>query len=543
MDRKQLCTRKYASLLEDKMECYEMYLRRDSVDVWDTSGHLHYGRVVDVADNGLFIDFLCPDRRRELTPFHRVFKMLAPLHEWRDWRPYKPQSVEVLLRPSPRGPWTWMPAHLSLKQRQECDWPGEVGVVHLLTAESVAEGPLHVVPPQRLRQPFCDLVSASGPRSDAELRAYYGHEFKSCVIHPGTFFKGQVRLTAQLALLSEEMQRHLLDEWRDKALVPDCSIDHPLIPFEFVQRMDDGCTWTYIERTDRRQARFYQFASRLGKALPGMIYKTLRLATDTDPANDESLMWLPVELLLEVFSHMDTMQQTRMHRVCSSWAVILQSPVLTSFLIIPRPSENRADYPLTACLVHLLNSSIQRIMILGGDKNRVKEASHVMRFLAYRCGALRLKAISFVRPGYTLLLDPYRYGIRWLGAGPSEVQRWEMKIPKRLTLARSDRVAGSGGDVADVATDLWNLVKMHTVCSEGCDDREKGCASLARIQTEWQRLQNIDPLCETILELASDPDCRDALGDLQLGNYSSFLMCKLVEFVDILQYAETGSDG
>ncbi|XP_055341855.1 uncharacterized protein LOC129590579 [Paramacrobiotus metropolitanus] len=103
---RQTRTSTHASLLEERMGSFQIYLRCDSVDVWENSGLLRYGRVVDVADNGLFIDFLCPDRRCELTPFDRIFKMFSPAcaTDLDLGKVGERCPVEVLLRPSPALP-------------------------------------------------------------------------------------------------------------------------------------------------------------------------------------------------------------------------------------------------------------------------------------------------------------------------------------------------------------------------------------------------------------------------------------------------------
>ncbi|XP_055341856.1 uncharacterized protein LOC129590580 [Paramacrobiotus metropolitanus] len=568
------------------MGSFQIYLRCDSVDVWENSGLLRYGRVVDIADNGLFIDFLCPDRRCELTPFDRIFKMFSPAcaTDLDLGKVGERCPVEVLLRPNPRSPWTWTPAELCLKLRKSY-WPGDVGVVQLLNAEGVADGPLHVVPPQRLRQPRCNLASASGPRDRAELRKYYGNKFASCVVRPGDFFRGSVHLTAQLAGLSEEKQRRLLNDWLEATF----SDQYCGYPFRFARLMDDGRTWTYIERTLNQKTRFFRFANRLTTDLPWMIYKALRLDTDTRLAvsndSDDDILRLPVEVLLGVFSHLDTVQQTRMRSVCSTWAAILESAVLLSLIVIPRQSDDAADYSLTATLANCLNSSTQRIIIIGGDEGRVIKTGDVIGLLSSRCGRLRLRAICFARLACRLTLDPCqgskrkptddglscfaamcsrlpcgdvvfvqshfiltnraicKYALGWPGDPGSKFKRfWDMTISTYMALARLDRESGD-----DAAVALWSLVETHISCSVSSEDRQTALKWLAKIRTDCQQLENensqmidlMDLLSKTLCAVQSArcgclayPCCRDSVWDPQLNNIAPVVMCLLVQFVN-----------
>ncbi|XP_055353090.1 uncharacterized protein LOC129599000 isoform X2 [Paramacrobiotus metropolitanus] len=87
----------------------------NSVDVWDDSGRLLFGRVVDVAENGLYVDLLCAGRRRELVPYGRLFHMRS-CGLLKDGVAAGDQRfpVEALLRPHPLSPWTWVSAQLEL---------------------------------------------------------------------------------------------------------------------------------------------------------------------------------------------------------------------------------------------------------------------------------------------------------------------------------------------------------------------------------------------------------------------------------------------
>ncbi|XP_055355331.1 uncharacterized protein LOC129600776 [Paramacrobiotus metropolitanus] len=88
------------------------------VDVVANDGLFRYGRVVDVTNWGLLIDFLCPKRRRELVPFHRVFRCRTdpPVDGERIASVYtrarSPVPVEVLERDSSSDAWTWFPAEM-----------------------------------------------------------------------------------------------------------------------------------------------------------------------------------------------------------------------------------------------------------------------------------------------------------------------------------------------------------------------------------------------------------------------------------------------
>ncbi|XP_055348871.1 uncharacterized protein LOC129595786 [Paramacrobiotus metropolitanus] len=90
------------------------------VDVLGDDNLFRRGRVVDVSDKGLFIDF-CPNRPHEFTPFIRIFKVLKSVHDERRRRlgyasaygkPDGTIPVDALMRATPSGPWTWFPAEI-----------------------------------------------------------------------------------------------------------------------------------------------------------------------------------------------------------------------------------------------------------------------------------------------------------------------------------------------------------------------------------------------------------------------------------------------
>ncbi|XP_055343634.1 uncharacterized protein LOC129591831 [Paramacrobiotus metropolitanus] len=135
--------------------------RYDCVDVWSDEGPLQFGRVVDAGSDGLFIDFLCPGRRRHFVPFGRVFRVrgngMVP-----DWmRAHATWPVEVLWRCHPHEAWTWRGARLVVTARR--DWRRtNAGLVRLCDAAGRATGPLQVVPFSRIRDAGEDAVRGSG---------------------------------------------------------------------------------------------------------------------------------------------------------------------------------------------------------------------------------------------------------------------------------------------------------------------------------------------------------------------------------------------
>ncbi|XP_055343631.1 uncharacterized protein LOC129591828 [Paramacrobiotus metropolitanus] len=65
--------------------------RYDCVDVWSDEGPLQFGRVVDAGSDGLFIDFLCPGRRRHFVLFGR--RQLASVYTLRSLEMNKAEKI------------------------------------------------------------------------------------------------------------------------------------------------------------------------------------------------------------------------------------------------------------------------------------------------------------------------------------------------------------------------------------------------------------------------------------------------------------------
>ncbi|XP_055349723.1 uncharacterized protein LOC129596464 isoform X4 [Paramacrobiotus metropolitanus] len=412
--------------------------RDNAVYVQGRDERMRYGRVVDVAEDGLFIDLLCRNRRREYAPFGSVF--FPDLTSSQDLvRLYTLQRsgvpLEVLVPETPSGPWIWHPG----KIRYGGQYPDGGGAVVQWTSPDSGERCTDFVPVQRLR-PVMDDV--------------YTNAYSSQCVHPGTFIKRSVDLGRKYRLLSAEEAEALIKRLN--------SYDLFLLSPVYIADIVDGklhyiCQLSYNESLMSR-TELSKSVNYFNKQLLKMVHdppdtttpaiEMIALPAECQPAtsskdvNSESgnrfynkllrsfrrpsvrkkpevtddgmTMPLPAELWQEVFSHLDTVTQTKVRAVCVLWSQILDAPDLRSTITVRDDYDKNGrfgHFPSLASIYKCLRPGTDRLAIthhLDGEWMSMDYAmmfADMMQFIAAHRRGIHLRSVYLQRVKLDFVLD------------------------------------------------------------------------------------------------------------------------------------------
>ncbi|XP_055356554.1 uncharacterized protein LOC129601709 [Paramacrobiotus metropolitanus] len=381
----------------------------NSVDVLGEDGLFRYGRVVDVADHGPFIDFFCPGRRREFIPFEGVF--LNDDGRYMDKKdrartnPPPELPAEVLVRDCASGAWTWFPAQLVMR---------EVDIAHSIYAVAVIqhgnpEKCAVLVPMSRIR--WKKEGSALQTLVDAEVGNLPKYVAK------GTFVKRALQLP-------ESCPIHLLTAAL-KQQKSGMNYQHWYAAQAGCVDIADGCV-VYIQR--RCAVEMQPDSVHLTKELENLS-KFHSALIDTVSQISEPLVqisavkevaFLPTELWTEVFSHLDTIAQTKLRPVCATWNSLLDSALLKADTLLDSAALTssklcglgRAYFMIAALFKHLSPST--RHIIIADRKQwlphrDIMKVLKILNFITLRSAGVRLKAIFLVGLKMYLRSSPYEH--------------------------------------------------------------------------------------------------------------------------------------
>ncbi|XP_055349169.1 uncharacterized protein LOC129596039 [Paramacrobiotus metropolitanus] len=397
----------------------------NTADVLGEDGLFRCGRVVDVTDNGLFVDLLCPERRRQFIPFDRIYRSTESrrVHqgEFHGGRAFT-KPVEVLMRDSPSGPWTWFPAEIVNINRGICHTACHVAVVSWRNGTSCSD----FVPIERVRYRLpSEFWMRLGRTHDVPLplplvpaRSWWGdsdtlREMVNCV-QSGEFVKGSVQIPKCPSSISAEKLLKQLN--RTKMIFGSrysCEVSLVEIVdgrLGYIVRHTRACNLTGESKAENpvfeksREDFHEHFERTIDRISPDF----------TDSASSDHFGELPVELWLEVFSHLDTMTQTALRVVCPGWNSILESPTLTANILITNSGSNkkkssgRLEYDLLSPIFKCLTASTQRIVVV--NQRRLMEAKdfllnvpQMIHYVAVRNGGIHLKTVHWVNLQYRLV--------------------------------------------------------------------------------------------------------------------------------------------
>ncbi|XP_055356673.1 uncharacterized protein LOC129601798 [Paramacrobiotus metropolitanus] len=375
----------------------------NSVDVLGEDGLFRYGRVVDVADHGLYIDFFCPGRRREFTPFQGVFLnddgRYMDKNDRARTNPPPELLAEVLVRDSTSSAWTWFPAQIVMREVDIGRAKHAVAVIHHGKPEKCED----VVPLSRIR--WKKESSTQQSHIDAEIG-----NLPKCVAK-GTFVKRALQLPESCpihlvtAVLKEQKSGTNYQRWY--AAQAEC-VD-----------MVDGCV-VYIQRrcgagVESDDIYLTKELENLNKLHRALIDTVSQISEPLAPilAVDEVAV-LPTELWTEVFSYLDTVTQSKLRTVGAKWNALLDSDFLKANIVVDGAALSFSDlcelgqtYFMIAALFKRLSPSTHHIIIANRGEwltnIDIFKVLDILNFIALRNAGIRLKAIFLVGLKISLL--------------------------------------------------------------------------------------------------------------------------------------------
>ncbi|XP_055340487.1 uncharacterized protein LOC129589672 [Paramacrobiotus metropolitanus] len=121
----------------------------------------------------------------------------------------------------------------------------------------------------------------------------------------------------------------------------------------------------------------------------------------------EDYSGLPVELWREVFSELDTVSQTRLRIVCSTWNMLMDSPALSALIVLERRCVPCKRFPcehfhplLSAALFKRLRPGTRHVALVDGEgtmtPNDLLNMSDMLLYTAKHRPEIRLTALHLI---------------------------------------------------------------------------------------------------------------------------------------------------
>ncbi|XP_055352272.1 uncharacterized protein LOC129598406 [Paramacrobiotus metropolitanus] len=303
--------------------------RENAVKVLFDDGMMRYARVVDAAEDGLFVDLLCPDRRREFVPFDRLF-VLSKTSEADLARICSKQSsnipVEVLVEETKLGPWIWISG-----QAVRFGHGMEHGIVVKWRRPCSGEDCTDFVPSERIRwtvQTELNLLRLAHLQRKRTTGTEDASDYHTVLDHvgPGTFVKQTLQLDDVFRSLSTEEIEALMKRLTGSELdALDCTV-------AVVDVVDGRVVYICRPSHSRRDDSWTRRVLAAVASFDEEMVSVSKLTHEVPTAHDQ--MALPGELFMEVFSHLVTVTQMGLRAVCAAWNTMLYEPVLSGRITI-----------------------------------------------------------------------------------------------------------------------------------------------------------------------------------------------------------------
>ncbi|XP_055357032.1 uncharacterized protein LOC129602093 isoform X2 [Paramacrobiotus metropolitanus] len=301
----------------------------DEADVWEwnavavlVDGRLQRGEVINVAEGGLIVDFGCRARRSQFVEYERIFRFSN-----QDLFGSPGMKLLVLLRYHPDDAWTWYAGH-SLPLQSD----GFLEDLEFVRVELPQGNTMELVPYPQLREPFTERRVQ---RDDFVIRW--------CPL-PDTYSSADPQRLRELLEEKTIQSRHSCNML--------CTAVHS---------QEELLNW--------RSSRTLELVRHQSTTSPP---RTRRKVCGMNSA-------LPVELLVEVFQALDSIERVRGRRVCPLWNSILTTESHFPDVRVSGkpgyhgrlPVREEGTYWVLACLLKCLTPAtrVAVVMHLTADNN------------------------------------------------------------------------------------------------------------------------------------------------------------------------------
>ncbi|XP_055349952.1 uncharacterized protein LOC129596643 [Paramacrobiotus metropolitanus] len=322
----------------------------NSVDVLDDGGIVRYGRVVDLADNGLFVDLLYPHQRREYFPFERLLlNPASSLLESPCPTEFARLPVEVLVPAMSVGALVWLAGEAVNLGGGQALGRYDGAIVHWVCPDG--GGPCtDFLPLSRIRWPQTAALAAQRHvRSD-------------------TFGKRSLALDDAFPSLSAEEAAELIkrlnnDTLRDFHFPCDANV------VELVERRLEYIYQPDLEESGRYDPRGLRYLVSLASFQAELI--RLSALSDEIPATCDEVA-LPMKVWRQVFAHLDTVTQMGLRAVCGEWQRALDEPELSGRLWVGDYADSQRcfdHFRALATLYHRLQADTQDLVVQAYERH------------------------------------------------------------------------------------------------------------------------------------------------------------------------------
>ncbi|XP_055353181.1 uncharacterized protein LOC129599069 [Paramacrobiotus metropolitanus] len=328
-------------------------------------GLLQLGRVVNVVENGLIIDFGCTSQRSHFVEYGRVFyscRTSDPLD------PYLEPKVQILLRAGPLCPWVWYPGKaVSLGDES---YYAAVYIVEVQLPHGVVK---ELLPMNQVRRSLSDADLACRRVQPRDL------VIRGCPLP--TAWSGASRVLREVFPSKIPPARRV---WCTQMLSQTLlylqhRLDRELEPYE-------------LEELYQRLKKKYN-SKKISRHLP--LARSLEVTGQGKKRKprgscDAVFQSFPSELLVEVFRLLDSIHRTRYRRVCALWNAILTTD---AYFPDVRVSCRREDCPSScmaplfwalSCLLHCVNTRTKKVIVMHMNMSECDDADTLVRYVLGR---------------------------------------------------------------------------------------------------------------------------------------------------------------
>ncbi|XP_055353204.1 uncharacterized protein LOC129599088 [Paramacrobiotus metropolitanus] len=357
------------------MRVYGENERRQSVYAWNTvdvlvDGLLQHGEVVDVAENGLIIDFGCEAHRAEFIEYGRIFHSQSPfdpLDTTFDTR------VQVLLRACPDHLWKWYPGRVVPQLPSAETYLSSLSIVEVQLPHGVIQ---EVLPKDQIRR--------SPSEADLARRCVGENDYiiRDCPL-PAAWSE-EAPLLQELCKMNSPSVRCTTVHDGMLYYVQRYSIQPALYPLEL------GDLYLELKR---------QLAA--GELSPGLVGGHLITVDTVSEALEQCFIPCELVVLTEIIGLLDSVNRTRFRRTCALWNTIITDASLSDVLISGQKedvwptSRQKPLFWILACVLHCVNNRTKKVALEHMSLTECDAAAEMIRYVLG--GSNRVETLEFRR--------------------------------------------------------------------------------------------------------------------------------------------------
>ncbi|XP_055347598.1 uncharacterized protein LOC129594804 [Paramacrobiotus metropolitanus] len=288
------------------MLVYDEDDRSQSMHAWNAvdvlvDGLLQPGKIINVAKNGLFIDFGSAGQRSEFVEYGRVFSSWRPLESV---DAFKTPDVQALLRAGPDCPWTWYPV------------PGRImscGTESYLDDVYIVEAQLPHGPRRRQR---AVVEKSSAPTALGRRLGGFRVRDKDCYTWQlPRVCSGESRVPFEI--LKESI-------FQEREVVCTKVLSDTLL---YMQRCSERPL--QLQELEKRYVRLGMEENHGDNGISGESFDRYSVNSPREERGVICVVFqhVPTELLVEIFQSQDSVDRVRCRRTCALWNTVLSTVI------------------------------------------------------------------------------------------------------------------------------------------------------------------------------------------------------------------------